>query len=740
MVSLCEDDSESPDSLKPIYYCLKITGVSLMSIGTHTQTQPKRYLVAVLSLLANSMRNGSWIGRGGVISWPPRSPDLTPLDYYLWCWIKSWGQLSDNTPPVMYLDRNWVVQDTDPVGEVIARVKAEDPDREPLTYGLELKGFNGPGDSKDKPLPFVINTTTGVVKINESLVGRDKRRSKFELGQNIREGDGQSVQPAVVVDDNKIVDQDSAERRSESVSVSARSEMGKSEEKMAEVGEVNVSGPVMIEDIASRLGNTFEKLSRKISEKIEGGEQLFFYVTVFDGKFTSKTEVWARIRNSSADPNSTELNNEGPPPPGFLPNFPSQYPGAGGGGNGRIPPPFIQPPSSLPGFTRKPRPPPPPPPPPLSPEQTTLITEGKDTAQEPTKAAETAETPTVKVPTPSPTTTTSAHYNVTPTTPAEGTVTSVPDLAATVIPISLVCGLFVIGGIAAWLFRKKLCRYRNKANKDDMHKEPSGGIVLEEPMALQHWRGPRAHSNRYEGWDRDSNQQVSFYNVDTYVDRITVCWQDCCTDCVCSGNLDGGHDGGGNGGGGGAGDSVASSVGLIQSDGDDRYDDTDDTFHVCGRDDASNGNDCVVFDGLGDDVGIDFDSGDGDTGQGNLKAPAPGGTKPDDRWEFPRHRLKVFNILGEGCFGQVWRCEALDIDGREGTTVVAVKTLKENASDKERSDLVQELQVMKMLEPHPNVKRAKTAQPLAFTEGQQKRVGGTRMRCRQMDDSICAKI
>ena len=37
--------------------------------------------------------------------------------------------------------------------------------------------------------------------------------------------------------------------------------------------------------------------------------------------------------------------------------------------------------------------------------------------------------------------------------------------------------------------------------------------------------------------------------------------------------------------------------------------------------------------------------------------------------------------------------------------MVAVKTLKENASDKERSDLVQELQVMKMLEPHPNVVR-----------------------------------
>lgn len=29
-----------------------------------------------------------WIGRGGPIPWPPRSPDLTPLDFYLWGEIK----------------------------------------------------------------------------------------------------------------------------------------------------------------------------------------------------------------------------------------------------------------------------------------------------------------------------------------------------------------------------------------------------------------------------------------------------------------------------------------------------------------------------------------------------------------------------------------------------------------------------------------------------------------------------
>jgi len=29
-----------------------------------------------------------WIGRGGRIAWPQRSPDLTPLDFYLWGYMK----------------------------------------------------------------------------------------------------------------------------------------------------------------------------------------------------------------------------------------------------------------------------------------------------------------------------------------------------------------------------------------------------------------------------------------------------------------------------------------------------------------------------------------------------------------------------------------------------------------------------------------------------------------------------
>ena len=41
--------------------------------------------------------------------------------------------------------------------------------------------------------------------------------------------------------------------------------------------------------------------------------------------------------------------------------------------------------------------------------------------------------------------------------------------------------------------------------------------------------------------------------------------------------------------------------------------------------------------------------------------------------------------------------------GVEGTSTVAIKTLRENAGERERKDLLSELEVMKMLEPHPNV-------------------------------------
>jgi len=30
-----------------------------------------------------------WVGRGGLISWPSRSPDLNPLDFFFWDYSKN---------------------------------------------------------------------------------------------------------------------------------------------------------------------------------------------------------------------------------------------------------------------------------------------------------------------------------------------------------------------------------------------------------------------------------------------------------------------------------------------------------------------------------------------------------------------------------------------------------------------------------------------------------------------------
>ena len=36
----------------------------------------------------NETFSDRWIGRDGPISWPSRSPDITPLDFFLWLYVK----------------------------------------------------------------------------------------------------------------------------------------------------------------------------------------------------------------------------------------------------------------------------------------------------------------------------------------------------------------------------------------------------------------------------------------------------------------------------------------------------------------------------------------------------------------------------------------------------------------------------------------------------------------------------
>uniref|UniRef100_A0A1B6EKB9 DUF4817 domain-containing protein n=1 Tax=Cuerna arida TaxID=1464854 RepID=A0A1B6EKB9_9HEMI len=49
---------------------------------------PPHYKQCVRSAL-DARFPGRWMGRGGPIAWPPRSPDITPLDFFLWGYVKN---------------------------------------------------------------------------------------------------------------------------------------------------------------------------------------------------------------------------------------------------------------------------------------------------------------------------------------------------------------------------------------------------------------------------------------------------------------------------------------------------------------------------------------------------------------------------------------------------------------------------------------------------------------------------
>merc|ERR1712165_89758 len=80
-------------------------------------------------------------------------------------------------------------------------------------------------------------------------------------------------------------------------------------------------------------------------------------------------------------------------------------------------------------------------------------------------------------------------------------------------------------------------------------------------------------------------------------------------------------------------------------------------------------------------------------------------------WQISRQNLRFLTVLGEGNFGKVWKADAENICGYDGTVLVAVKTTKDKAPDKEKSgknlltfsDLLQEMQIMQKIGHHPNV-------------------------------------
>ncbi|XP_048258042.1 fibroblast growth factor receptor 3-like isoform X2 [Haliotis rufescens] len=71
--------------------------------------------------------------------------------------------------------------------------------------------------------------------------------------------------------------------------------------------------------------------------------------------------------------------------------------------------------------------------------------------------------------------------------------------------------------------------------------------------------------------------------------------------------------------------------------------------------------------------------------------------------EFPRSRLRFLNSLGEGKFGRVVMAEALSINSTGKWEEVAVKMVKETATDAMKEDFYHELVIVRKLPTHVNV-------------------------------------
>lgn len=65
----------------------QIAGQNFEAIWFQQDGAPAHYGINVRNYL-NEIFADRWIGRRGAIEWPPRSPDLTALDYFLWGYLK----------------------------------------------------------------------------------------------------------------------------------------------------------------------------------------------------------------------------------------------------------------------------------------------------------------------------------------------------------------------------------------------------------------------------------------------------------------------------------------------------------------------------------------------------------------------------------------------------------------------------------------------------------------------------
>ncbi|XP_067843494.1 mast/stem cell growth factor receptor kita [Heptranchias perlo] len=75
----------------------------------------------------------------------------------------------------------------------------------------------------------------------------------------------------------------------------------------------------------------------------------------------------------------------------------------------------------------------------------------------------------------------------------------------------------------------------------------------------------------------------------------------------------------------------------------------------------------------------------------------------DDKWEFPRDKLRFGKTLGAGAFGKVVEAAAYGLTKADSIMTVAVKMLKPSAHSTEKEALMSELKVLSHLGQHINI-------------------------------------
>ncbi|XP_064556878.1 tyrosine kinase receptor Cad96Ca-like isoform X1 [Drosophila montana] len=465
-----------------------------------------------------------------------------------------------NAPPTLYVrERNWRISEAEEVGQIIDRVRAEDADGDDLVFGIEPRFLSPIGASQHantpSKLPFRIDPNTGVVYLNETLLGRA----------------GENFLIYITVSDGRYT--------------------AKNEVFINILGRRESSG---FQGFGSRLPPSISNVVQNISQFLPSFDQLPGVQSIRNG-----------LPNRRPDINSANFG---------LPNYNKFYT-----------------PVSTPDLSQTEE---------VNliesePTMTSILPQSTKSSTLPTPRSRIKLIPIANYTSDKPLVSQSESKTHDKKNADETKALFSINSFSTPILIGF-CGILIVAVVIfALVCRRHLCAIsktmKKSKEKEELAKKSNPSQFSNtltndsrNSMVMQQWQGPAAFRNRYVPWEREQQLGItSTYQLPTSAaNSIDV--------------------------------SIAASTVEAAGSG---------ALLPKGR--------AVLMEG-----GLSTDDN-------------------TDQWEFPRHRLKFFNILGEGAFGQVWRCEATDIDGSGGVTTVAVKTLKESADEVEKKDLLSELEVRK---------------------------------------------